>query len=74
MPVATAAGNSPIAAPIVAMKIGRICTAAACMIASRRFNPALRPSSMREISNTPPRIATPKVEMMPTAAEMLKFV
>ena len=74
MPVASAAGNNPMAAPRVAMRIGRICTSAPFRTASRRVNPVRRKSSIREINNTPPRMATPSVEITPTAAEMLKFV
>ena len=74
MPVATAAGISPMAAANDVIKTGRMRTSALFMIAVRMSNPSSRRSRMRDTRMRAPCTATPKSEMKPTAAEMLKCV
>src|SRR5215471_19446518 len=54
IPVATAAGNNPIAAASVVIRTGRMRTAAFFKIAVLRSNPRARYSGMRERSTSAP--------------------
>ena len=75
MPVAMEAGKSPIAAAIAAINTGLNCSSAPRLMASRVGVPLrVRSCLMRDTRMTPPRTETPKSEMKPTAAEILKLV
>jgi len=54
--------------------IGRTRLPAPSKIASRSGRPCPRSALKYEIDSRPSMMATPKIEMKPTAAEMLKFV
>jgi len=74
IPVKTAAGSSPTVAPNVAINMGRICCSPPFRIASFSGAPSCWSSMKLDTRRTPPNIATPNVEMIPTEAEILNAV
>ena len=72
--VERAAGNRPKMAVRAVIITGRTRFSAPCRMASSSGSPCNRIWLKYEISSSPSMIATPKIEMNPTAAEMLKLV